>query len=607
MTYRLSRRLPLPAVVLGTCLSGCGGGDNQVSPIAAANHSSGTTVLSGMAIAGAVDGTLTVRDAAGSPLASTPVNRGAYTVTVPDAALAEELDFEVIGHYTDEVSGVSVALTANDPLALRVAAGYFPAGHNGNAPITPDSTVIRTLITEHGMQLPQARATFLNAFGYEPNLSAVPFDPATTPSSVTTTRPQHDKDAAFRTGAFSLWARDLGLSGNAIASLPNTLARDLSDGDLDGKDDRGNAVTHGNVNFKELHALSPLTFRLLKAYGKFVASAANHARLSAPLLALPPLPYDMSGAQKTITTALGRRLLMTLESVAAAPFRAEYWTAHVRHRLSLVDADTLLPIDTSNDPNIIGVYYHPMMTMLSDHAHTTPHDHESDTHDMTQGRYEFDAYYVMASAMARSMPVGVWDDVFYIKEDSDGNRATHEASTDTAIIFNPQVRSTPGSDVLSVSVGHANDLWTNSMGATQPRPYYIWLHDIAAHPAGGHDLTLFLSTQNIANPTSGSADRHDLLTFPAVRSGRLLQGPADISTGMRPDVRLVTVTVEVSIDNGASWQKLTAPDSSGHHTISQLAGLDSGDDKAIAVRLTVNGKTMTTASGDVPRLQFKAP
>ncbi len=585
---RLLTLLALAGFVLGGCGSGSGG------------SSTSTTTITGMAIAGAVNGSVTVGDSAGAAIATAPVSNGSFTVAVPDAALAGELDFTVTGSYTDEMSGATVALSAANPLALRTAAGHFAAGQAGSAPITPDSTVIRALVANHGQTLAQAQSAFQNAFGYLPNMSAVPFDPLATDAATAAARPQADRDASFRAGATSALAANLGVNANDIAALPAALARDLADGDLDGHD--GSApVTLGALDLSALHAAEGLAFRWVKAMGSFAGAEANHdhAHLSAPQSGYPTLPYDAEGASKTVITAKGRRIRVTLDTVADAPFSKGFWTARVRHRLRLIDADTDQPIDIVTDPDIVGVSNHPMMSMLNGHDHTTPHGHDPQV--AGPGEYVLDNYYVMASEMAGGTPMGVWDYVAYLKEDSDGNRATAEHSTE--VIFHPQVKMPMGGKVLVASASNAADQWTGMDGITQARPYRIWLH--AATPAGssGHDLTLFVSTQNIANPAPGADPHAHTLSFPSVYAGRILQGPVDSTTGVRPDVTLSSVTVEVSSDGGASWQTLTADGTTGRYAITALTGLAG----TLQVRLTVNGKVMQTAAGAMPQLAFTAP
>lgn len=596
MTPTVFRRLALP-LALGTILAGCGGSNNDET----------TTTISGMAVAGAVTGTVTVRDGAGATLATGAVTNGAFSVTLPNAALGGELEFVVTGTYTDEVSGATVTLSTPHPLALRTAAHQFQAGQTGNAPVTPDTTLIRALVDDHGMTLAAAQTAFENAFGYQPEMSAVPFDPAVTDSTAAAARDQADKDAAFRAGLFSQLAHELGLTGDDIAALARALADDLSDGDLDGMDGTGNPVAIGAINLATLHHDNAIPFRLLKAHAAFVGNhAANHAALSAPSL-LPPISYDAAGATKTLSTPKGRHLTVALATVADAPFQTGFWTARVRHRLTVTDADTSLPIDITTDPDIVGLSNHPMMYMLNGHDHTTPHGHDPDTRGKAAGEYVLDNYYVMASAMANGMPMGVWDYVAYIKEDADGDRATTNDVTSVPVIFHPQVKMTMGSDVLSVSGSNTADQWTTMTGADQPRPYRLWLHAVEANTAGGHDLTVFVSTQNIANPAAGADPHAHTLSFPSVRAGRVLHGVKDATSGLRPDVTLATVTVEVSLDNGATWQALIADGTTGRYTITALAGLSSTAANTVQLKLTVNGNAMQTAAGAYPALIFTAP
>ncbi len=585
--------LPVAALGLGLGLSGCGGDSGSAS---------GTTTITGSAIAGAVSGNLAVHNAQGATLATAAVTNGAFSVALPDAALSGELDFVVTGSYSDEVSGGSVTLGAAQPLALRIAANHFQSGQAGNAPITPDSSIIRALVADHRMTLAAAQTAFENVFGYQPDMDAVPFDPAATGSSAAAGRAQGDKDAAFRVGMFSQLASDFGLTGDAIAALPGALASDLGDGDLDGVGSTGNPVIIGAINLQSLHRDSGLPFRLLKAHAGFVGQdEANHAGLSAPAMGLPAVVYDASGTEKTITTAKGRHLKVTLDTVADAPFNPGFSSARVRHRLTVIDADTSQPIDITTDPDIIGFSNHPMMHMLSGHHHTTPHAHAPDVSGKAAGQYVLDNYYVMASATANGTPLGVWDYVFKINEDADGNRATTEATTD--VTFHPKVEMTMGSDLLSVSASNSSDRWTSMTGTAQPRPYRTWLHEVKSNAGGGHDLTLFITTQNIANPAAGADPHAHTLSFPSVIATRTLQGPVDATTGVRPDVTINSVTVEVSIDGGTTWQALTADGTTGRYAITALAGLSN----TLQVRLTVNGKVMMTAAGALPELKFMAP
>ncbi|NCO58042.1 MAG: hypothetical protein GW783_02780 [Deltaproteobacteria bacterium] len=602
---RATSRLLLPAVALASTLAmtaGCGSSSGS-----GGTPSGSTTQITGQAIAGAVTGTVVVADGAGTTVASAAVTAGGFTVSVGDSALDGELDFVVTGSYTDEVSGEMVQLTAADPLALTTAAGHFVAGATGNAPITPGSTVVRRLVRDHTMTLTAARAAFQAAFGYAPDLDARPFDPTGTAPAAATGA---DEDEAFRAGVFSQLASDLGLTtGAAIAALFRGLADDLADGTLDGLAGAGQPVMVGTVDLATRHTENALCARLLTAHGEFVENTANGGGLAAPTSGLPALVYDGAGARRTVTTPGGRRVTVTLNTAAEPPFTAGFWTARVAHQITLTDADNHdAPIDITSDPTIVDVSHHPLMHMLSGHDHTTPHAHEPDTRGAAAGQYVLDAYYVMASEMgmgAMAMPMGVWD--YTVRIDEDSNR-DGTVDTTTEVIFHPKVDPPMGGAVLFAQVNHAADTWTSMDGTTGPRPYRVWLHEVVTNGDGSHDLTLFVSTQEMVDMAMAGMDHHAGMTFPAVYPGLTLHGPVD-EMGMRPEVLIATVAVEVSTD-GATWVALAEEEpSSGRYQVTHLAGLDNtaaGPD-TLAVRLTVNGHSMQTAAGAESQLLFTAP
>ncbi|ALP54502.1 hypothetical protein Tel_15840 [Candidatus Tenderia electrophaga] len=582
-------------------LTGCGANSS-----AGGANASATTRISGSAIAGAVDGTVVISDADGDSIASAAVNNGGFSVSLPNAALDAMLSFTVTGSYVDEVSGDTVTLSSAAPLALTLAAGHFNAGQAGHAPVTPDSTVIHHLVRTHAMSLTQARNAFQNAFGYLPDLEAVPFDPSATDSASAAARPQADRDAAFRAGVFSQLASDLGLSQDDIAALLTALAADLSDGDLDGNDGVG-AVNIGaaGVDLQALHQGNPLAARLLAAYGGFAGHGNNTAAVTAPSSGLPSMAYDAPGASKTITSASGRLLTVTLDAPANDPIGAGFWTARVKHQITLTDAATQQPIDLASDPNFKGVSHHPYMHMLSGHDHSTPHGHAAVA--VGGGVYNLDAYYVMASQMgmgAAAAPMGVWDYPVNISEDVD---ADGTADVTTTVMFHPQVRMPMDGSLFFAGVNNANHRWTTMMGMTQPRPYRVWLHQISANNGGGHDLTVFVSTRDIGNMDMGGG--HSMMRFPAAYSGQTLHGP--LANGSRPDVTLASVGVEVFDLGSQQWRPMTESANSGLFSITAVSGLSGVSADTLSFRLTINDGSgdhvMTTATGGNAELSFIAP
>ncbi len=591
------------AVILGFGLSGCGSDSTTASQ----------ATVSGSAIAGAVTGNLVVSDADGNEVVSGSVTDGSFSVSLSSAALADALTFSVTGSYVDEVSGNTVTLGANNPLALTLAANHFTAGQAGNAPVTPDSTVIHHLVRNHNMSMTQAQTAFQNAFGYLPDMDAVPFDPSETDSTTAAGRPQADRDAAFRAGMFSQLASDLGLSGDDIAAMLGALADDLADNSLDGMGSTGSSVTIGTaaVNLQTLHQSNPISARLLSAHGAFAGNSNNSAGLPAPSMGLPSISYDEPGASKTVTTASGRNITVTLDTAANTPIAAGYWTSRVKHHITLIDADTLSPIDMSSDPDIKGLSHHPYMHMLSGHDHTTPHGHAADMSQAAQGIYTLDAYYVMASEMGMgesAMPMGVWDYSINIKEDTTGDS---QVDSTTPVMFHPQVKMPMAGNVFIAKVSNSNHQWTNMMGMSLPRDYRVWLHEVSANSNSSHDLTVFVSTTDMGNmDMSSMSGSHSMMTFPAAYTGQSLHGPVN-DMGMRPDVSLASVTVEVSLDDGTTWQGMTETVDTGLFSIAELVGLDTSAQDTLSFRVSINDGTadyvMTTAAGGHAELVFTAP
>ena len=218
------------------------------------------------------------------------VNNGEFTITLQDSDLNQALHFEVTGTYTDEVSGLLVHLDTTNPLAFHTKAKHFSAGKAGNAPITPDSTIIHHLV-QAGKTLAQAEATFQTAFGYKPDLAAKPFDPyanSVAPAGATAA----DKNAAFRAGMLSQLGKGLGLSASDLAELPHKFALDLADGAWDAVGN-GNPIAFGSgVDLKAAHVKKPLANHFTMAISAFAGSAANKANIKTPNMGLPPIVAD---------------------------------------------------------------------------------------------------------------------------------------------------------------------------------------------------------------------------------------------------------------------------------------------------------------------------
>lgn len=551
-------------------------------------NATGSTTVTGQAIAGAVDGSLTVYHH-GATIANATVTGGNFSVDITNDDIGHPLEFVVTGSYRDEVSGNTVTLTAANPLALYVPDGAFVANaSSNNAPITPSTTIIRQMVS-NGKTIAQAEAAFQAAFGFKPSLSAKPFDPYTT--TTITNQTAADKEAAFRVGMMSQLGSNLGLSATDLAELPSKLANDLADGQFDGMA-AGNPVAFGSgVNLSDMHTQMPLGNRLSIALAKFAGSAANSAKLAAPAMGRPPIVADASGTTKSVMLANGTTQIdVTLDvptmATTVPPFQAGFRSnAKVSHTVTLTNGGN--PVDiTAPGALVSGISIHPWMYMFSGHGHPTPVATTVDTTQAAQGKYTIDVYYVMATAMMMNgaeSPMGQWDlDIQLTDASQVGAPVAHSH-------FFPKVMMAMGNDLLMARGSNANDTWTNMKG-TVPREYRIWLQSITANGIGSHDLTVFSSTQTMSAMMMGSM-MHPI--FPAVFAGQT-----------HPSIN--TVTMRVSTDGGTTWQAMT-DDRNGGYSIAGLPGLTTAAAATLDFEFTVNGNLMQTAAKGNLQLKFTAP
>lgn len=300
-----------------------------------------------------------------------------------------------------------------------------------------------------------------------------------------------------------------------------------------------------------------------------------------------------AGDQQSVTTSDQRTLCVSVATEAQAPFPEGFYAARVSHVVSLSDVNGN-PVDVTTDPVITNVSQHLMMTMNNGHMHTSPHNHDADLSRANEGVYTLTAYYVMASAMADGMPMGVWDYTVNITDSGAGG--TLDAH------FTPDVKMVMGSNIFSAKASNAGDTWTNSSDLTKPRNYTVWLDAISAKAGGAHDLTLFVSTEDMLH--NGDSMNHG--SFPSVYTGLTLYGPVPAGGGAQTSMTIDTVSVEVSNDGGLSWQILSE-DGEGVYSGSGLSGFTAGSQATLDVRVTVNGLEMQTASAAYPQLVFTTP
>jgi len=565
------------SLLLATTLSACG--SDSTTPTTTTSTS---TTINGQAIAGAVNGTLHVHDANDNHFATATITNGQFSVEIPNDKLNGELDFEVTGTYRDEVSGQTVTLTVTNPLALRTAANHFQAGQLGNAPVTPDTSIIRAMVS-NGMTITAAETAFQTAFGYKPDLTAAPFDPYTTQSI--TTQTMADQTAAFRVGVWSQLGTDLGLTAADLAELPNKVAADLADGTLDGVA-AGNPVTFtSGVNLQSMNQTIPLMNRVSIALAKFAGSPANVAGVAAPSMGLPPIAADMPGTTKTITLGNGtRQINVKIDTPATTPFQMGYRNVKTTHKITLTDVATSSPVNINTDANINNISFKPWMYMFAGHQHGSPFG-AIDTTQAASGIYTVDTYYLMPTGMMMNgavEPMGQWD-----LEVKLGDSTAAAADPYAYAHFFPNVMMNMAPDLLLAKGINAADTWTDMMGVTKPREYRVWLQDVVADGVGGHDLTVYISTLGMKMGVG--------MIFPPVYAGLMMPS-------------IASATCEVSTDGGTTWQAMPAVATiNGQYKITGLAGLNNAAQNTLDIRLTVNTKVMQTAAGANLQLKFTAP
>jgi hypothetical protein len=213
----------IPIGILGALALACGGGGGSSS-------TSSSAEISGTIFASYVQqAQVRFFDLGGNLVAgpTTSDNAGGYRLSLPNSALAADLILESSGgNFLDEATGLSTP-AGN----LSAYCGASTLAHQAIVSATPATTVVREIIRTHGNTLSEAKILFENAFGYSPSSSVLPTD-ATTPKAGATAASNLEGQRAAQ---WSQFTKDLGFSPQQQFELMEALAKDLGDGELDGK------------------------------------------------------------------------------------------------------------------------------------------------------------------------------------------------------------------------------------------------------------------------------------------------------------------------------------------------------------------------------------
>lgn len=514
---------------LALALSACGGSSSSGSSSASVDMAQ----LQGSVFASNVAGaSVSVVDASGHVLAG-PVQSdtsGGFQLELDSSLLNADITLRTIGgQFVDEATG---ELTQAGEMLLSLAAGEAVAG--GRYSLTPESTVVASMVRERGMSLADARTAFLSAFGYLPNPEVEPAD-ATTASSAS----EEQLRAGLRAAAFSQLTKQLGLSAHEQFALLSALADDLSDGSLDGKSDA--ALVSLNLTDRTATLSPTIQSDYVTALLAFNGGMRNKTGLNNTQIGL--VPFAEMAASESYYVAYGK-IGMSREG---------------RSQFTLTVADKMgLPV-SGVTPQL-----NPVMNMAM-HSHGTPA--EGCTETDTQGISTCTLYYLMASEMMNGASMGYWNIGVQIGEES--------------VNFVPSVMMAMGDTVRTVLKG-VNDtipvMSSHDMGAMvmaadmEARSYYLFNDGLTA-TTEGHQFSLFIASKN------------SMSDYPIVATGASMM-KGDMS------MNIDEMLVEVSVD-GQTF--ITASElGGGHFRVDTLAGLSAGTDAEIYVRLTVNGEQKTS-------------
>ncbi len=515
----------IPIVTSSVALTGCGSGDSSTEA---------SVLLDGSVFASPVSGANCVlQDKNGVRIADniSTSPSGHYSIDLQNAVLDDDLQLICNGGtYVDEADGSNQ--TAGEMTA------YAPGGTlgvNTAIHVTPGSTIIHSLITRHGKSYADAQAVFNSAFGFTPNLAVEPTD-ATRPKSGSS---ESELLAGLRAATFSQLTMDFGLAAGQQFDLLAALAKDLSDGELDGKDASAAVTISGTSVILSAGIRNQFASALLNFRTGNDASGLNNDKIGT-------LPF------------------------AKTAFTGNYRLDYVAGMMGAMQGKTMFGIelkDRLTEAAVTGASMNlmPMMYMAM-HSHSTPVDGAC-TETATAGTYSCTLYYLMASQMMNGDSMGYWDLTVMVNDE-----AAH---------FYPSVMMGMG-DTTRADLKGVDDKLMNMMTmTTEGRRYHIFKSSLSGM-SGNHSFQVFI------------AARETMMAFPALADG------AVFNAGEMNELSVNGIIVEISTDL-TSWVTAAA-DGNGYWTASGLGGLTNGTEGNIYVKLSVSGEQKSTngqvAGGD---------
>lgn len=529
------RWLGLP---LAGILTACGGGSGGSIP-----QADGDATMTGSVFASSVYGaTCEVKDLSGNVVAGPFVTSvdGGYSITIPSANNSEDLVVTCNGGtFTDEATG-----------AIGQKAGamsaYIKSGSAGSSVhVTPASTIIQQLIAEHDKTLDEALDAFEDAFGFKPDLSVKPLD-----ATIANGNGKADSLlSGLRAAVFSQLAKDLQLTAEEQFELFKALAKDLSDGKLDGAD------ALGDINVGDTVVKLPADIR--NGYGRAMARFRESGR-------------DKSGLANDKIGVLPFAKIALTDSYKVEYVPGDHGAVNgkTEFKLKITDnSDTPVSTNVGIKPNM----YMPSMT------HSTPSEGCSES-ETTVGEYNCTVYYLMPSVMMGGAAMGYWE-LNVMIDGHMGEKAYFYPTVTMAMGDTAQVRLKGQNDKISVGMmsGHGGDMKAESdMEMTmEQRTYFLFKRKLS----GMGDMRNF---------EFYIAAKESMMSFPAVHTSGTL------SADTMQALNLAGTSVEVST-NGTEWQVASeVVGFPGRWSASNLSGLVDEEEGNLFVRLTIDGEQKTT-------------
>lgn len=461
--------------------TGCSGSD---SPTVAGEE------INGSVFASYVDGAIVnVTDESGNTIAG-PVStndQGEFTVRIPKANLADNLIFKAIGgEYRDEATGETAT---NSTLSAFISANTLAKGNDTQFSLSPDSTIIQELVSEHELDLATAKERFETAFGYTADASIIPVDATAENADASDAQ----KLAGLRSATFSQLTKDLSLPADSQGPLLKLLAQDIADGSFDGKsNDLSLAIESITVD-------QDLQNRFSNALVNFRSAKDGETNI------------DKSGlANNQIGTLPFSKVAVSENYIVKFVPTGSMMIKNGKSQFQLVITDKEGEPATGLSPMIM-----PMMYMQA-HEHSTPKLMVSESN--TAGTYDATVYYVMASVMGTGDTMGYWKIKVTIGDES--------------VDFYPKVMMAMG-DTVHAKLRGQEDKMPTMGGGEMKRPYEIFKESLSIDDNGA-DFSVFITT------------RESMMSFPALTDGLVLNKDTDY------ELSVSNIAVEMST-NKETW------------------------------------------------------